>query len=427
MPYRIAGVDVHKKMLAVAVADVDGEGAWRFERRQFGTSPSQLQALAEWCTAGDVEEVVMESTAQYWRPVWEALERHWQPGRRARPDAAPMSGALHLAQAQSNNGPRGRKKDFPDAERLVKRLVAHELRLSFVPEVTQRLWRTVTRRKYQSTCNRIQLRNRLECLLEEAHIKVSSLVSDLLGLSGRRMLRAVASGATDPATIAALGSPRLHATPDQLRDALGACTDLNPVYRRLLAMTLDELDVIDAHVRQLDEELARLLREHQDAVERLAAVPGLGVDSAQQIIAEVGPTAATFATAKRLASWVGACPGHDESAGVNHSHRSPQGNRQMRRLLNQAANAAVKTKGSIFELVYRRLVVRLGHAQAIGAIAHRLCRLVWKILHDRVAYDERGPAVTKARAQRRAQKMIRELRSLGYRVEALRAPASCPA
>ena len=424
MGYRIAGVDVHKKMLAVVMADVEVEGEWRFERRQFGTSPSQLRVLADWLVDQDVEEVVMESTAQYWRPVWDALERQWQAPQRSRTTAGPSSGALHLAQAQSNNGPRGRKKDFPDAERLVKRLVAQELTLSFVPDVTQRLWRTVTRRKYQLTCNRVQLRNRLECLLEEAHIKVSSLVSDLLGLSGRRMLRAVASGETDPATVAALGSPRLHATPEQLRDALGACTDLDPVYRRLLAMTLDELEVMDTHVRQLDEELARLLRVHQDAVERLAAVPGLGVDSAQQIIAEVGPTAATFSTAKRLASWVGACPGHDESAGINHSHRSPNGNRQMRRLLNQAAHAAVKTKGSIFELVYRRMVVRLGHAQAIGAIAHRLCRLVWKLLHDRVAYEERGPAVTKARAQRRAAKMIRELRGLGYRIESVSSPAS---
>jgi transposase len=427
MPYRIAGVDVHKKMLAVAVADVDVDGDWCFERQQFGTSPTQLRTLAAWLAERNVEEVVMESTAQYWRPVWDTLEREWQCLRRARPDAGPTSGALHLAQAQSNNGPRGRKKDFPDAERLVKRLVAHELILSFVPDVTQRLWRTVTRRKYQLTCTRVQLQNRLECLLEETHIKVSSLVADLLGPSARRMLRAVANGESDPATVAALGSPRLHASPDQFRDALGPCTDLNPVYRRLLALMLDELELIETHIRQLDGELGRLLREHQDAVERLAAVPGLGVDSAQQILAEVGPTAATFPTPKRLASWVGACPGHDESAGVNHSHRSPNGNRQMRRLLNQAANAAVKTKGSIFELVYRRLVVRLGHAQAIGAIAHRLCRLIWKVLHDGVTYEERGPAVTKARAQRRAAKMIRELRGLGYRVERGLAPANSPA
>jgi hypothetical protein len=139
MPYRIAGVDVHKKMLAVAVADVEVEGEWRFDRQQFGTSPSQLRALAEWFVDCEVEEVVMESTAQYWRPVWDTLEREWQPTQRRRTEAGPMAGALHLAQAQSNNAPHGRKKDFPDAERLVKRLVAHELTLSFVPDVTQRL------------------------------------------------------------------------------------------------------------------------------------------------------------------------------------------------------------------------------------------------------------------------------------------------
>src|SRR5262245_44680085 len=424
MAYRIAGIDVHKKMVAVAIADVEVVGAWQFERRQIGTSPTQLRTLAEWLVEREVDEVVMESTAQYWRPVWDALERAWQPTRRTRAEAGATAGALHLAQAQSNKGRRGRKQDVPDAERLVKRLVAQELTLSFVPDVTQRLWRTVARRKYQSTCNRVQLQNRLECLLEEMHIKLSSLVADLIGRSARRMLRAIASGETVPRAVAALGSRRLHATPDQLRDALGACTDLHPVYRRLLTLTLDELDVIEAHIRHLDEELGQLLRGHQGAIERLAAVPGLGVDSAQQIITEVGATAATFATAKRLASWVGVCPGHDESAGINHSHRTPNGNRQMLRLLNQAANAAVKTKGSIFELVYRRLVVRLGHAQAIGAIAHRLCRLVWKILHDGVTYDERGPAVTKHRAQRRAAKMIRELRSLGYRVDRVLSSAS---
>jgi transposase len=422
MAYRIAGIDIHKKMIAVAIADVEGADAWQFERRQMGTTPNQLRALAEWLVEREVDEVVMESTAQYWRPVWEALERGWQPRRRQ--EERPSAGTLHLAQAQSNEGRRGRKRDFPDAERLVKRLVAHELTLSFVPEATQRLWRTVARRKYQSTCNRVQLQNRLEGLLEEMHIKLSSLVADLLGPSARRMLRAIASGATDPDAVVALGSRRLHATPDQLRDALGACTELHPVYRRLLALTLDELEVIEQHIHALDAELAQLLRDHQEAVERLAAVPGLGVDSAQQIITEVGATAATFPTAKHLASWVGVCPGHDESAGINHSHRAPNGNRQMRRLLNQAANAAVKAQGSIFELVYRRLVVRLGHGQAIGAIADRLCRLVWKILHDGVVHEERGPAVTRHRAQRRAAKMSRELRSLGYRVEPGSAPAS---
>ena len=151
MAYRIAGIDVHKRMLAVVVADVKVESEWQFDRRKVGTTPDQLRRLAEWLVEQDVDEVVMESTAQYWRPVWDALERYWQPRTRAREGAEPLAGTLHLAQAQSNHGARGRKKDFPDAERLVKRLVAQELTLSFVPDVEQRLWRTVTRRKYQLT------------------------------------------------------------------------------------------------------------------------------------------------------------------------------------------------------------------------------------------------------------------------------------
>ena len=205
--------------------------------------------------------------------------------------------------------------------------------------------------------------------------------------------------------------------PEQLCDALGACKELNVVYRRLLKMALEELRLIEEQIGQLDQEMASLLSQHQDAVERLAEVPGLGVDSAQQIIAEVGPTAATFPSEKCLSSWVGACPGDEESAGVNYSHRSPKGNRHMRRLLNQAANAAARTKGSIFEIVYRRSVPRLGHNQAIGSIAHRQCRLIWLILHHGVRYEERGPAVTKHSRQRRTSKMIRHLRTLGYRIE----------
>ncbi|HZM94765.1 MAG TPA: IS110 family transposase [Vicinamibacterales bacterium] len=427
MAYLIAGIDVHKRMLAVVVADVEVDQEYQFERVKIGTSPNELRALADWLVERQVEEVVMESTAQYWRPVWEALELHWRPQRRSRDGATPVSGTLHLAPAQSNRGAGGRKKDFPDAERLVKRLVAQELTLSFVPDPEQRLWRTVMRRKYQVTRNRVQLHSRLESLLEEAHIKLSSVVSDLLGTSARRMLQALADGETDPATLAALADQRLRATPAQLRNAFGACAGLHPVYRRLVKLTPEELQMIEEHLGQLDQEMATLLSHHHAAVRRLAEVPGLGVDSAQQIIAEVGATAATFPSAKHLASWMGACPGTEESAGKNYSHRCPKGNRQMRRVLNQAANAAVKAKGTIFAIVYRRIVPRLGHAQAIGAITHRLCRLIWKILHQAVRYEERGPAVSEEAKKVRARKMIRELRSLGYRVELLQAPSSSPA
>src|SRR2546426_6210206 len=423
MYYRIAGIDVHKKMLAVVVADVEVEGEYQFERRLFGGNPDHLRLLAHWLIEQQVEEVVMESTAQYWKPVWGALDQYWKSTGQKREGTGPMSGTLHLAQAQSNRGPRGRKKDFPDAERLVKRLVANELSLSFVPDAEQRLWRTVMRRKYQLTRNRVQLQNRLEALLEEAHIKLSSLVSDLLGASARRMLQALADGETDPAALAALADQRLRATSAQLRDALGACTEINPVYRRLVKMALEELQLIEQQIGQLDQEIASLLRQHQDAVQRLAEVPGLGVDSAQQIIAEVGAKATTFASAKNLSSWVGACPGEEESAGVNRSKRSPKGNRQMRRILNQAANAAAKHKGSIFEIVYRRLVLRLGHNKTIGAIAHRLCQLIWIILHNGVRYEERGPSVCEKAKRARTSRMIRTLRTLGYRVEPVVIPA----
>jgi transposase len=419
MAYRIAGVDVHKKMLAVVVSDVEVDGEYHFERRRFSSSPDHLRLLAGWLIEQEVEEVVMESTAQYWKPVWAALERYWKPICEKQQAVGPASGTLHLAQAQSNRGRRGRKKDFPDAERLVKRLVANELILSFVPDSDQRLWRTVTRRRYQLRSNHVRLQNQLESLLEECHIKLSSLVSDLLGVSARRMLTALAEGETNPSTLAALADQRLRATSAQLVDALGACTVLNPVYRRLLTLTLEELHLIEQQIAQLDQEMASLLTQHQDAVQRLAEVPGLGVDSAQQIIAEVGATAATFPSDKHLASWVGACPGDEESAGVSRSHRSPKGNRNMRRLLNQCANAAVKLKGSIFQILYRRLLPRLGHNQTIWAVAHRLCRLIWMILHRGVRYEERGPAVSERSRRVRTARMIRILRRQGYQVEPL--------
>lgn len=417
MAYRIAGIDVHKKMLAVVVCDVAVEGEYTFEHRMFSSNPEQLRSLANWLAEQGAEEVVMESTAQYWKPVWEALERHWKPVCEKREGAKWKSGTLHLAQAQSNRGRQGRNRDFPDAERLVKRLVAGELTLSFVPAPEQRLWRTVTRKKNQLRRDRNRLQNQLEALLEEAHIKLSSFVSDLLGLSAQRMLKAIAEGETNPAKLAALADKRLRATKEQLCDALDACTELNVVYRRLLSMALEELRLIDEQIKRLDQEMALLLQAHQDAVERLAEVPGLGVDSAQQIIAEVGPTAAAFPSAKCLSSWVGVCPGSEETAGVNHNRRSPKGNRHMRRLLNQVANAGARAKGSIFEIVYRRMVPQLGHNQTIGAISHRQCRLIWLILHEGVRYEERGSGLSKRSKQLRTWKMIRELRNLGYQIE----------
>src|ERR1700751_5791554 len=259
MAYKIAGIDVHKRMLHVVVSDVQVDGEYDFTRRVFGSLPEALHSLAAWLVEQQVQEVVMESTAQYWKPVWGTLERYWKPICQTREGALATSGTLHLAQALSNRGRRGRKKDFRDAERLLKRLVSQELTLSFVPHAEQRLWRTVTRTKCQLRRNKVRLHNQLEALLEEAHIKLSSLVSDLLGARARRMLQALAEGETGPAALAALADQRLRATSTQLRDALGACTELNPVYRRLVKMALEELQFIEQQIGQLGQEIAGLL------------------------------------------------------------------------------------------------------------------------------------------------------------------------
>jgi transposase len=372
-----------------------------WERRKFGTLASDLEQLANWLAERQVKEAVMESTAQYWKPVWLRLEGQIR---------------LHLAQAQSNRAPKGRKRDFADAERLVRRHVAGELILSFVPDPEQRLWRTITRTKHQLIRDRVRLGSQLESFLEDGRVKLAAVVSELLGVSSLRMLRAIAEGETEGAALARLGELNLKASLDRLADALAAVKEWDELRRGILRLFLDRLELIDKQIAELHEKIAGALRQHQEAVIRLAKAPGLGVDSAQQIVAELGPTAATFASAGECASWVGVCPGREESAGVSKSNRSPRGNRVMRRVLNQAANAAVKAKGSIFELFYQRVVVRLGRKKAIWAVAHRLCRLVWTLLHREVEYVEHGEERNRKAEERRLAKVLRKLRALGYEI-----------
>ena len=400
--YQVAGIDVHKSMLAVVISDAAREGEFRFEQRKFGTAASELRALRNWLSEQGVREAVMESTAQYWKPVWQQLEGHC---------------ALFLAQAHSNKAPRGRKRDFADAERLLRRHVAGELILSFVPDAEQRLWRTMTRSKQQLTRDRVRIHNQIESLLEDGRIKLAAWVSDLLGVGSRRMLRALAAGEADPVKLATLGETGLQATAEQLQDALSEAVNWSSLHREILGLFLARLDLIEKQIETLNARTAEGLREHHGAVQRLAEVPGFGIDSAHQVIAEVGPTAASFPSSEQLASWVGTCPGREESAEVSKNNRSPKGNRMMRRVLNQCANAAVKSKGSVFQNLYRRLVARLGHNKAIWAMANRLCRLVWKILHQGVRYIEFGIRTNPKAVEKRAKKLLRELKSLGYQVQ----------
>jgi len=398
MSYKIAGIDVHKKVLMVVVVEASTP-EWKPERRRFATLPSDLRRLSTWLREQGVEEAVMESTAQYWRSVWLELEPYMR---------------LHLAQAFSNRAPRGRKHDFKDAERLVRRQIAGELVLSFVPDGEQRTWRTMTRMKTQLRRDRVRLQNQMECLLEEMRIKLSSVVTDLLGVSGLRILRALARGETDPKQLAALGEERLQCTEERLVDALTGSPQ--PMHRELLGLQLKRLQLIDEQIARLNGMIARALKPHQEAVARLAEVPGLGVDSAQQVISEVGVQASTFPSAAHLTSWVGTCPGKEESAEENHNTRSAKGNKYLRRLLNQVAHAAVRKKGSYFQAVFRRLLPRLGYKSALWAIAHRLCRVVWKVLHEGVRFIEHGRESDPTVQKRRARILARALRKLGYNV-----------
>ena len=398
MSYKVAGIDVHKRVLMVVVIDASTPEE-KPERRRFTTMPSDLHRLSIWLREQRVEEAVMESTAQYWRTVWLELE--------------PYLG-LQLAQAFSNRAPRGRKHDFKDAERLVRRLIADELILSFVRGEEQRTWRNLTRMKTQLNRDRVRLQNQMECLLEEMRIKLSMVVSDLLGASGLRILRALAQGESDSKKLALLGDDQLKCSEEQLVDALTGRP--HPMHREMLRLQLERLQLIDRQIEELNGLIAQAMKPHQEAVIRLAEVPGLGVDSAQQVIAEVGVQASTFPSAAELTSWVGTCPGKDESAEDNHSSRSAKGNKYLRRVLNQSAHAAVKKKGSHFQAVFRRLLPRLGYKSAIWAIAHRLCRLIWKILHEGVRYIEQGSESDPKLREHRARTLARALRKLGYDV-----------
>ena len=442
MTGKIAGIDVHKRVLMVAVEAGNHEGeAAAMGLRRFGTMQMELEHLTAWLQAQGVAEVVMESTAQYWKPVWFALEPHFR---------------LRLAQAWSNRAPRGKKTDFKDAERLVRRHRAGELTLSFVPEEAQRLMRTLARRRFQLTRERVRIQNQVESLLEETRIKLSSVISDLFGGSGMRILEALSEGQCDAQQLAGLADARIQCSVEILREALAA--GLGPVHRQLLRQHLAMLHLVDAQIEQTAELMADRTRPHLDAVRRLTAIPGIRALAAQQLIAEIGPTAEAFGSAPQFCSWGGLvhrfidtvsysaatapsrsrlrseprasasgfkirhrtfecvylAPGRAESAGHNYSSRCPKGNMYLRRVLCQVAQAAVRTNNSFFEQKFRRLLPRLGYAKAIWAIARSIAVVVWKILHDGVEYIERGAPSTPGAIRRRLQRLCKELRALGY-------------
>ena len=394
----IAGIDVHKCVLMVVL--IDAAQARVCAKQRFQTSAPELNELKLWLQNNGATEVVMESTAQYWRPVWNSLETVLH---------------LHLAQAWSNRAPRGKKNDFKDAERLARRYIAGELTLSFVPDAKLRELREFTRRRKQLVKDSVRIQNHIEALLEQMSYKLSTVVSDLAGASGRRIMSAISTGTTDVEQLILLADARLKCTDEQLRAALTGSSSL--FQRKLLGQHLEQLALVDKQLLELEQLAGGLFLSETETLARLSEIPGIRVTSAQQILAEIGPKAAAFATPGQLSSWIGVCPGTQESAETNQSGRSTKGNPYIRSTLCQVTQAAVRTKNSIFQLKFNRLVTRLGFAKALWAVAHHMAVVIWKVVHQGIAYVEYGGVTTPAAAKRRLQRIRKELRALGYSVE----------
>jgi len=367
-----AGIDVHKKMLAVVVRSQQQDQV-HYEKRTFGTNRQQLMELTIWLLDEKVSEVAMESTAQYWRPVWAELEPHFK---------------LRLTHPLETRAPRGRKRDFRDAQRLVDRLWAGDLATSFIPDAEQRDWRSLTRRRVQMKRQIVAIRNQMEGVLEECGIKLSCVVTDLLGITGREILRAMAQGQTDGEALARLARGSLKSKRKDLEAAVAG--GLRPVQRTVMGQMLEQVSLIESQIKALTQELVRAMGEHIALIERLTHMPGIDVEAAQELLAEIGPRAEVFATPQHLASWIGVCPGRQESAGISRSNRSAKGNVYLRRLVCQIAWSAVRVKDSFFEGLFRRYCPRMGPQAAIWAVAHRIVKVLWKLLREQVEYKEKG-------------------------------------
>jgi transposase len=391
----VAGIDVHKKILAVVIRQ-EQNGQCEYQKRKFGTTQQEIQHLAAWLQAETVQEVVMESTAQYWRPVWYGLEAHFR---------------LHLTHPLKTKAPRGRKRDFRDAQRLTDRWCAGDLEDSFIPGAEQRSWRWLTR-------NRVHLKRKIgviccqiEGLLEQGGYKLAAVVTDLFGVTGWTILDRIVAGETDPEVLGKLAKGALRNKRTQLQEALKG--QLEPVYRLLLRQHMDQVRLLRQHIEEINQALAAALKDHTAALARLCRIPGVDLTAAQELLAEIGPRAAAFPSAPQFASWVGVCPGSQESAGVCYSSRSAKGNRYLRRLLCQIAWAAIHAKGTFFSGLFHRLKPRIEGKGAAWAVAHRIAKIIWLVLHQEVEYQEKGVVFNERTLVRKFNRLARNLARQG--------------
>lgn len=396
-----AGLDVHKKTVVACVRCIDGRGRVRQETRTFGTMTNQLLELGDWLTAQKVSHVAMESTGVYWKPIWNLLEGQLE---------------MMLVNAQHIKRVPGRKTDVKDSEWIAQLLQHGLLRGSFVPARPQRELRELTRQRRQLIQTRASVANRVQKVLEDANIKLASVATNVLGVSGRAMLEALIAGQEDTKQLAELAQRKLRAKIPQLRLALrGRVTEH---HRFLLRLLLDELTHLEALIARLSGRITAVLPSpFVQAAERLATIPGIDVRAAENILAEIGTNMKQFPSACHLASWTGISPGNRESAGKRQSGRTTKGNRWLRGTLVQVAWAATHTKQTYVAALYHRLAGRRGKKRALVAVAHSTLVSIYHVLNNQTGYSELGPDyLDQLQEKRLTQSLVRRLEGLGHEV-----------
>lgn len=399
---RCAGLDVHKKTV-VACARVSQGDAPRQEVRSFETTTSGLLALCDWLESFGVEHVAMEATGVYWRPVWHILEGHFE---------------LTLANAAHVKNVPGRKTDVNDAMWLAELLAHGLMRASFVPPAPVQELRTLTRTRKQFVRERAQHVQRIEKVLEDTNLKITSVLSDILGKSGRAVLQALIDGCSDPVHLASLvrGS-RLKACRDELVESLRG--RLSAHHRFMLRLHLEHIDALDQSIAAIEQEVGQGLEPFRAAARLLSTMPGISAISANVIIAEIGIDMSRFATPGHLLSWACLCPRNDESAGKRRSTRLRKGGVWLKTSLVQAAWAAVKVKGGYLQAQFHRIRARRGAKKAIVAVAASMLTAAWHMLRDGTEWQDLGAAhFDHADAAKTANRLIRRLQQIGYQVTA---------
>ena len=397
---RCAGLDVHKKSVVACVAIRDG-GIASKEVRTFGTTTRQLHALRAWLRESGVTQVAMESTASYWKPVFNLLEEEFTPW---------VVNPAHIKQVP------GRKTDIKDAEWIADLLQHGLLRPSFIPDRAQRELRELTRYRTSLVGERAREVNRIQKVLEGGNIKIGNVLSDVLGVSGTRMLQALAQGETDPVRLAALADDRVRATPEMLQEALEGLMGAHQQF--LLQQQLEHLAALDRTLAQLDAEVADRLRPFAEILRRLQTIPGVGRRTAEVLVAEIGPTVRAFRTAAALAAWIGVAPGNKESAGKRLAGTTRKGNKALRAALVEAAHAAGRTKATYLGAQYRRAVRTKGTKRAAVIVAHSIAVSLWHMLHDEEDYTDLGVDYFDHRdVEQTKRHAVKRLERLGFTVQ----------